>query len=112
MEATGFDRALEQTDIVVTGEGRIDAQTAHGKTALGVAKRAQAAGVRCYALGGTVEPEGAAALASAGATSIAVNEQSISLAEAIAAGAAPILAAAERLARQITSELEPTTIRG
>ena len=37
-------------DLVLTGEGRIDAQTAFGKTALGVAQRAQAAGKRVHRL--------------------------------------------------------------
>ena len=41
MEATDFDARLARADLVITGEGRIDAQTAFGKTALGVATRAQ-----------------------------------------------------------------------
>ena len=35
MEATDFDARLAGADLVITGEGRIDAQTAFGKTALG-----------------------------------------------------------------------------
>ena len=37
---------LADADLVITGEGRIDAQTAFGKTALGVARRARDVGVR------------------------------------------------------------------
>ena len=66
MEAAGFDEALAAADLVITGEGRIDEQTAFGKTALGVARRAQAAGVRCIAVGGGVTPEGLEALAAVG----------------------------------------------
>ncbi len=33
METTGFDAKLGRADLVLTGEGRIDAQTAYGKTA-------------------------------------------------------------------------------
>lgn len=102
MAATGFEAKLRSSDVVVTGEGRIDAQTAHGKTALGVAKRAQAAKVRCYAVGGSVDPEGAAALAAVGVTVIAANDRPITLDEARAAGSAPVEAAAERIARGIT----------
>ena len=47
-EETGLDEKLARADVVVTGEGRIDAQTAFGKTALGVARRAQAAGVALH----------------------------------------------------------------
>ena len=110
MSATGFDAALAAADLVVTGEGRIDAQTAFGKTALGVAKRARAEGVPCYAVGGTVEPDGAAALASEHAVAVAVHDHPISLEAAIAAGAAPLQAAAERLARGLTERGRPATI--
>ena len=49
MAVTGFDAALASADLVITGEGRVDAQTAFGKTALGVAQRARAAGTPCLA---------------------------------------------------------------
>src|SRR5688572_2512531 len=62
MDATDFDARLARAHMVITGEGRIDSQTAFGKTALGVARRAQAAGVPCIAVGGGVEVEGITAL--------------------------------------------------
>jgi glycerate kinase len=99
MEVSGFDDALRDADLVITGEGRIDAQTAFGKTALGVARRARAAGVRCIAVGGSVEPEGAAALAVEGATAVPAWEEPVALDVAMAAGAEPIARCAERLAR-------------
>lgn len=101
MEAAGFDDALSEADLVLTGEGRIDAQTAFGKTALGVARRAQAAGVPCIAVGGSVTPEGIEALAAAGARAVAASDPAIPLAAAIAAGAAPLVACGERLAREV-----------
>jgi glycerate 2-kinase len=101
MAATGFEAKLAEADIVITGEGRIDAQTAFGKTALGVARRAQAAGVRCIAVGGGVEPEGIAALAPLGVEVVPVHERSIPVAEAIALGAAPLVACGERLAADL-----------
>jgi glycerate kinase len=102
MEAARFDEALAAADVVVTGEGRIDAQTAFGKTAMGVARRAQAAGVRCLAIGGGVTDEGRTALAVVGTESIAVHEGAIALDEARAAGATPIVERAELLARTLT----------
>jgi glycerate kinase len=98
-EETGLDGKLARADVVITGEGRIDAQTAFGKTALGVALRARAAGVRCIAVGGGVEPEGATALAALGAEVVAVHERPIPLDAAIAAGAAPLVDCGARLAR-------------
>ena len=98
-EETGLDEKLARADVVITGEGRIDAQTAFGKTALGVARRARAAGVRCIAVGGGVEPEGAAALAALGVEVVPVHERPIALDAAIAAGAAPLVDCGTRLAR-------------
>jgi glycerate kinase len=101
-EAAGLDRALATADLVITGEGRIDDQTAFGKTALGVALRARAAGVRCVAIGGSVEPDGVAAMAAVGATTAAVHDRPVSLEEAVAAGTEPLVDAAERLARAMS----------
>jgi glycerate kinase len=101
MDATGFTERLAGADIVITGEGRIDAQTAFGKTALGVARRAQAAGVPCLAVGGGVEPEGIAALSAVGAIAIPVVERPQSVEEAMAAGVAPLERCGERLARLV-----------
>jgi glycerate kinase len=99
MEATGFDAKLAGADLVLTGEGRIDAQTAFGKTALGVARQAAAAGVPCIAVGGGVEPEGVAALAAVGAVAVPVVERPQSVEEAMAAGTAPLERCGERVAR-------------
>lgn len=101
MEATGFSARLARADLVITGEGRIDAQTAYGKTALGVAQRAAAAGVPCIAVGGGAEPEGIAALAAVGAVAVPVVERPQSVEEAMAAGAAPLGRCGERIARLV-----------
>ena len=99
MDATDFDARLARADLVITGEGRIDSQTAFGKTALGVARRAQAAGVPCIAVGGGVEPEGIEALATVGAIAVPVVERPQTVAEAMAAGVEPLIRCGERLAR-------------
>jgi glycerate kinase len=101
MEATGFAAKLAGADLVLTGEGRIDGQTAFGKTALGVARRAAAAGVPCIAVGGGVEPDGIAALAATGAVAVPVTERPQSVEEAMAAGPAPLERCGERLARLV-----------
>ncbi len=48
----GFDAHLQQADLVITGEGRMDEQTIYGKGPFGVAQRAHAAGVPAVALVG------------------------------------------------------------
>ena len=102
MELTGFDDALAATDLVITGEGRVDGQTAFGKTAMGVARRAHDAGVRCICFGGGATPEGIAALAPLGAVVVPVVEQPMSVEAAMAAGIAPVRRAAERAARLVS----------
>ena len=97
-----FDAKLARADLVITGEGRIDAQTAFGKTALGVARRAQAAGVPCIAVGGGVEPEGIDALAAVGAVAVPVAERPQSVEAAMAAGVAPLDGCGERVARLVS----------
>ncbi|CAM3914687.1 glycerate kinase [Cohnella lubricantis] len=54
LEASGLDRALAGADLVLTGEGRVDAQTLRGKTACGVAQAAAARHVPAIVLGGSV----------------------------------------------------------
>lgn len=51
----GFDQALEGADLVITGEGRLDAQTLQGKAPAGVAARARTAGVPVVAVCGVSE---------------------------------------------------------
>lgn len=101
MELTGFDEALAASDLVLTGEGRIDEQTGFGKTAMGVAQRAHDAGVRCICFGGGVLQAGIEALAAVGAIVVPVIERPMNVEEAMAAGAAPLVHAAERTARLV-----------
>ena len=102
MDAADFAAKLAGADLVLTGEGRIDGQTAFGKTALGVARRAAGAGVGCIAVGGGVESDGIAALAAVGAVAVPVTERPQSMEDALAAGAAPLVRCGERLARLIS----------
>jgi glycerate kinase len=93
---------LADADLVITGEGRIDEQTAYGKTALGVAKRAAAAGVPCIGVGGGVTPEGIEALAAIGSIAVPVVERPQSVDEAMAAGVGPLERCGERIARLVS----------
>jgi len=49
---SGFERALADADLVITGEGQMDEQTIHGKGPIGVARMALAQGVPTVALVG------------------------------------------------------------
>ena len=54
LDATGFDAALQDADILITGEGSIDAQTLQGKAPYGVAKRAKEKKIPVIGLAGKV----------------------------------------------------------
>lgn len=53
-DLTGLEAALEGADLVITGEGRFDAQTLRGKTPFGVAKIARRRNVPVIVLAGTL----------------------------------------------------------
>jgi glycerate kinase len=53
-DQVGLDEALGGARLVITGEGRLDSQTAAGKAPAEVAVRAKRAGVPCIAVCGTV----------------------------------------------------------
>ena len=54
LDVTGFDRQLEGADLVITGEGRIDSQSADGKVISGVARRTKAKGIPLIAIAGGI----------------------------------------------------------
>ena len=55
LELVGFERAVDGADLVVTGEGRLDARSVAAGAPLGVARAAGAHGVPVVALAGAVE---------------------------------------------------------
>ena len=54
LDVTGFDRQLEGADLVITGEGRIDSQSADGKVISGVARSTKAKGIPLIAIAGGI----------------------------------------------------------
>ncbi len=54
LEKTGLENYIKDADVVVTGEGRLDFQTAMGKAPIGVARLAKKYGKRVVAFAGCV----------------------------------------------------------
>lgn len=52
-ECIGLEEAVCSADVVITGEGRLDAQTLEGKAPAGVAELARKYGKRCFAIVGS-----------------------------------------------------------
>lgn len=54
IKLTNLEEKIKSSDIVVTGEGKIDSQTVHGKTPFGVAELAKKYGIPVIAICGTL----------------------------------------------------------
>ena len=74
IEATRLEERLGGADLCLTGEGRLDASSLHGKAPVGVARLCQRLGVPCAAVVGSAS-EGAEGAASLGLSNwIAIQE--------------------------------------
>jgi glycerate kinase len=74
VDASGFDDALIGADLVITGEGRVDAQTAYGKAPGEVAKRAKAARIPVLLMAGS-KGSGWEALSELGVTAVVTLDE-------------------------------------
>lgn len=98
-ELSELDAALAGASLVITGEGRLDGQSLHGKTPVGVAHVARRAGVPVIALAGSVG-EGLAELREVGIeAAFSLTPGPITLADACARAAQELENRAEALAR-------------
>ena len=57
LDTVHFSEIIKDADLVITGEGKLDSQSLRGKVVIGVAKRAQDAGIPVIALVGGVESD-------------------------------------------------------
>ena len=101
LQATQLSKFVKGADLVITGEGRVDFQTAFGKTPSGVAKAANKQGVPVVAIGGALSDDarnvfkhGIDAIESAAA-------KDMTLQQAIAQSKEDLANAAERVVRMI-----------
>jgi glycerate kinase len=102
IEETDLAGKLRTADLVITGEGRIDEQTGYGKTALGIARLARAAGILCVAVGGGVTTTGMDALRPLGTVVVPVIEAPMTVEQAMATGMAPVERCGERIASLVS----------
>jgi glycerate kinase len=56
MDTMGIREAISESDLVITGEGRLDAQSAMGKAPIGIAREAKKHGKTVIAFSGCVSP--------------------------------------------------------
>lgn len=82
LDIVRFDALLAGADLVITGEGRIDAQSVRGKVISGVAKRAKRQDTPVVAIVGDIE-EGAEQLYESGLTAVfSINKKAVPFSQA------------------------------
>lgn len=102
LEAVDFENEVQDADLVITGEGRIDSQTIYGKTPIGVAKAAKSYDVPIIGIAGSISRD-----------SDAVYQHGIDALFSIVPGAVPLEDAfehaaeyMERTARDIAASIK------
>lgn len=99
LEASQFEQLLQDADLVITGEGRADSQSARGKVLYGIGMKAKTAGVPVMAIVGGMLP-GAEALYECGIGSVMVTVNGImDLEQAIEEAPELLESAADRMFR-------------
>ena len=99
LETANFEELVKQADLVLTGEGCTDYQTAYGKAPVGVSSLAKAYGVPCICLSGGLG-EGCSAVREKGIDALSSTAPGpLSLEECMERGADLIEEAAERVCR-------------
>ncbi|RBW68203.1 glycerate kinase [Bacillus taeanensis] len=107
IEYTKLGERLAGADLVFTGEGQIDFQTASGKTPMGVAQEAQKYGIPVFVLAGSIG-KGIDTLYQYGINSIhSIVSAPISLQEAMEKGAELLTSSAEQVLRAYLASVSP-----
>ena len=83
LSLTGFESVLENTDLVITGEGSIDEQTLQGKGPFGVAKKAKDKKLPVIGLAGKIPLESSTDLQKYFDVLLSINHQAMDLSEAL-----------------------------
>ena len=101
-ETVELVKRIKEVDLVITGEGKLDAQTIYGKTPIGVAKIARQFGVPVIAIAGGIEGN-PAELYHAGITAMVdIIPHPMQLDQAMQEAVPLISQAGERIARLIS----------
>ena len=99
----GLEERVAKADLIITGEGRLDAQTLHGKGPIGVALMAHRLGKAVVAFAGSIEDS--PALRAHFDLAYAIKPSQMPLSQAIAEALALLATAAERALPEIKALL-------
>ncbi|GAB6263354.1 glycerate kinase [Photobacterium sp. R1] len=102
MDAVRLDDAIADADLVITGEGRIDSQSIHGKTPVGLARAAKRFGLPVIGIAGSLS-EDCSVVHDQGIDAVfSIVNRACDLDEALAQGAANLELTARNIAALLT----------
>jgi len=106
LDTLDVDAKLKNVDLVITGEGAIDAQTVYGKAPIGMAERANARGIPVIALAGSIADDAHVVYEHGVTALMATENRPMSLDDALKNAAALLQDASERALRLFKAGLE------
>jgi glycerate kinase len=101
IETTGLRRRLAGADLCITGEGKLDGSSLHGKAPIGVARLCRELGIRCVAIAGSVGPGAERALDEGLTDYVSLHNASMSVDHCMQHARELLVAAAERMTRKV-----------
>ena len=101
LDALDFETRLEGIDLVVTGEGKLDGQTAYGKVPVGISRRAKKMGIPVLAIAGDLGDDIAPVYDNGIDAVMSTVNRAMSLEEAMSRGRELLVDGAERAMRMI-----------
>ena len=99
IEAVGLADRLAGADLCITGEGKLDAQSVHGKTVVGIGRLAKSMNVPVIVLAGTIGPGAEQVLNHGIVQYCSIKPESMSLPEAMKRTPELLAQAAQRVVR-------------
>ena len=99
LDIVRFDELLGGVDLVITGEGKLDAQTAFGKVPVGVARRVKPHGIPVVAIAGDIGKGSEAVYAMGIDAVVSTVDRAMPLAEALAESRRALEDCGERVMR-------------
>ena len=107
LDITGFDKALDRAQLVITGEGSIDEQTLQGKGPYGVASRAKKKAIPVIGLAGQLPTKKHPGLDDYFQALLPINHSPLPLPAALAHTAANLTATARAVGNLLALPLAP-----
>lgn len=101
LDLSGFDDLVQDADVVITGEGKLDNQTMRGKAIFGVLDRCERYGIPVIAICGRVTDEGRQAFGKRFFAIVASSDESVPLDLAIKNAKPLLTGASERIVRKL-----------